>query len=87
MLESQLENYDCLIEEHEKKQISLLKEIENYKKDIDQLQKDIQTAKQGTNEEKSLRLLAEKRTERLQTDLNEIKEEKDTLAVSYKLEH
>lgn len=80
VLEEQLNDYEKLTNNHEMRENTLIQEKMNLQKELETIEANLREAKIALNEEKTMRLVAERAMERLESETSDIEEERNGLA-------
>ncbi|XP_014204080.1 citron Rho-interacting kinase [Copidosoma floridanum] len=79
VLEEQLNDYEKLTSNHETRENTLVQEKMKLQKDLETIETKLREAKVAFNEEKTMRLVAERAIERLESETSDIEEERNDL--------
>lgn len=80
VLEEQLNDYEKLTSNHETRENTLIQEKMKLQKDLDTLETKLRETKVNLNEEKTMRLVAERAIERYESETSDIERERNDLA-------
>ncbi|XP_051160564.1 citron Rho-interacting kinase-like isoform X3 [Leptopilina boulardi] len=80
VLEEQLTDYERLTNDHETRENTLIQEKMRLQKELESTEVNLREAKIAQNEEKTMRLVAERAIERLESDASDIEGERNTLS-------
>ena len=80
VLEEQLNDYEKLTSNHETRENTLIQEKMKLQKDLETVEAKLREANASLNEEKSMRMVAERAIERLESETSDIEEERNGLA-------
>jgi citron Rho-interacting kinase len=80
VLEEQLNDYEKLTSNHETRENTLVQEKMKLQKDLENVETKLHKANASLNEEKTMRLVAERAIERLESETSDIEEERNGLA-------
>lgn len=80
VLEEQLTDYERLTNDHETRENTLIQEKMRLQKELELTEINLREAKIAQNEEKTMRLVAERAIERLESDASDIEGERNTLS-------
>ncbi|XP_043478055.1 citron Rho-interacting kinase-like isoform X2 [Leptopilina heterotoma] len=80
VLEEQLTDYERLTNDHETRENTLIQEKMRLQKELELAEINLREAKIAQNEEKTMRLVAERAIERLESDASDIEGERNTLS-------
>lgn len=79
VLEEQLNDYEKLTSNHETRENTLIQEKMKLQKDLETMETKLRDANASLNEEKTMRLVAERAIERLESETSDIEEERNGL--------
>ncbi|XP_001605786.1 citron Rho-interacting kinase isoform X2 [Nasonia vitripennis] len=79
VLEEQLNDYEKLTSNHETRENTLIQEKMKLQKDLETIEAKLRDANASLNEEKTMRLVAERAIERLESETSDIEEERNGL--------
>lgn len=80
VLEEQLNDYEKLTSNHETRENTLVQEKMKLQKDLESLEKRLRETSASLSEEQTMRLVAERAIERLESETSDIEEERNGLA-------
>lgn len=80
VLEEQLNDYEKLTSNHETRENTLIQEKMKLQKDLETVEAKLREANAALAEEKTMRLVAERAIERLESEASDVEEERDGLA-------